>query len=130
MGKFFDVAIARVCKIFELFLVWVFYVLVRAYAKVERAAAPLWHSNAFLPIVAAKNNNNLTCFHGLWPSAEQRDFEQHMRIIPEFITEEEEKQLHEEIEPYMSRMRYEFDHWDDVSIEAKRKIGALRSKGI
>lgn len=44
-----------------------------------------------------------------------------MRIIPEFITEEEEKQLHEEIEPYMSRMRYEFDHWDDVSIEAKRK---------
>lgn len=44
-----------------------------------------------------------------------------MRIIPEFITEEEEKQLHEEIEPYMSRMRYEFDHWDDVSTEAKRK---------
>lgn len=83
----------------------------------------------YLHIVAAKNNNNnLTCFHGLWPSAEQRDFEQHMRIIPEFITEEEEKQLHEEIEPYMSRMRYEFDHWDDVSIEAKRKIGPLRSK--
>lgn len=43
-----------------------------------------------------------------------------MRIIPEFISEEEEKELHEEIEPYMSRMRYEFDHWDDVSIAAKR----------
>lgn len=43
-----------------------------------------------------------------------------MRIIPEFISEEEEKELHEEIEPYMSRLRYEFDHWDDVSIAAKR----------
>lgn len=53
-----------------------------------------------------------------------------MRILPEFITAEEEKQLHEEIEPYMSRMRYEFDHWDDVSIEAKRKIGPLRSKAF
>ncbi|XP_032592889.1 alpha-ketoglutarate-dependent dioxygenase alkB homolog 7, mitochondrial isoform X2 [Drosophila grimshawi] len=37
-----------------------------------------------------------------------------MRIVPEFISEAEEKQLHEEIEPYMSRLRYEFDHWDDA----------------
>ncbi|XP_034481814.1 alpha-ketoglutarate-dependent dioxygenase alkB homolog 7, mitochondrial isoform X2 [Drosophila innubila] len=37
-----------------------------------------------------------------------------MRIIPDFISETEEKQLHEEIEPYMSRLRYEFDHWDDA----------------
>ncbi|XP_034104812.1 alpha-ketoglutarate-dependent dioxygenase alkB homolog 7, mitochondrial isoform X1 [Drosophila albomicans] len=65
--------------------------------------------------VAAKNNNNkLTCFHGRWPTAEQRDFEQHMRIIPDFISEAEEQQLHEEVEPYMSRLRYEFDHWDDA----------------
>ncbi|XP_034481813.1 alpha-ketoglutarate-dependent dioxygenase alkB homolog 7, mitochondrial isoform X1 [Drosophila innubila] len=65
--------------------------------------------------VAAKNSgNHLTCFHGLWPVSEQNDFEQHMRIIPDFISETEEKQLHEEIEPYMSRLRYEFDHWDDA----------------
>ncbi|XP_064552399.1 alpha-ketoglutarate-dependent dioxygenase alkB homolog 7, mitochondrial isoform X2 [Drosophila montana] len=37
-----------------------------------------------------------------------------MRIVPDFISEAEEKQLHEEIEPYMSRLRYEFDHWDDA----------------
>ncbi|KAL7734539.1 hypothetical protein ACLKA6_010854 [Drosophila palustris] len=65
-------------------------------------------------VAAKKSDSRLTCFHGLWPAAEQRDFEQHMRIIPDFISEEEEKQLHEEVEPYMSRLRYEFDHWDDA----------------
>ncbi|KAH8371489.1 hypothetical protein KR093_007620 [Drosophila rubida] len=64
--------------------------------------------------VAEKNNNKLTCYHGRWPSAELKDFEQHMRIIPDFISEVEEQQLHEEVEPYMSRLRYEFDHWDDA----------------
>lgn len=27
---------------------------------------------------------------------------------------EEEKALIEEIDPYMKRLKYEFDHWDDV----------------
>ncbi|KAH8419562.1 hypothetical protein KR222_006118 [Zaprionus bogoriensis] len=75
--------------------------------------------------VAAKHNNNLTCYHGVWPAAEQRDFEQHMRIIPDFISEAEEQQLHEEIEPYMSRLRYEFDHWDDVSTIYSSMASAL-----
>ncbi|XP_030571130.1 alpha-ketoglutarate-dependent dioxygenase alkB homolog 7, mitochondrial isoform X2 [Drosophila novamexicana] len=65
-------------------------------------------------VAANKNSTSLTCFHGVWPPTERRDFEQHMRIVPDFISEAEEKQLHEEIEPYMSRLRYEFDHWDDA----------------
>lgn len=67
-------------------------------------------------VAATKSSAGLTSFHGVWPSAERKDFEQDMRIVPDFISEAEEKQLHEEIEPYMSRLRYEFDHWDDVSI--------------
>lgn len=57
---------------------------------------------------------NLTAYFGKWPETEQKEFRQHMRIITDFISEPEEQQLHEEIEPYMSRLRYEFDHWDDV----------------
>lgn len=60
--------------------------------------------------------NHLTAFFGKWPQEEQQEFRLHMRIITDFISESEEKQLHEEIEPYMSRLRYEFDHWDDVSV--------------
>ncbi|KAH8264822.1 hypothetical protein KR038_002521, partial [Drosophila bunnanda] len=59
-------------------------------------------------------NNQLTAFMGKWPEEEQQEFRLHMRIITDFISESEEQQLHEEIEPYMSRLRYEFDHWDDA----------------
>jgi alkylated DNA repair protein alkB family protein 7 len=38
-----------------------------------------------------------------------------MTVIEDFLNEEEEQSLHEEVEPYMRRLRYEFDHWDDVS---------------
>jgi alkylated DNA repair protein alkB family protein 7 len=38
-----------------------------------------------------------------------------MTVIEDFLNEEEERSLHEEVEPYMRRLRYEFDHWDDVS---------------
>jgi len=32
-----------------------------------------------------------------------------------FITDTEESSILAEINPYMSRLRYEYDHWDDVS---------------
>lgn len=38
-----------------------------------------------------------------------------MRVIEDFLNEEEEISIHEEVEPHMRRLRYEFDHWDDVS---------------
>ena len=38
-----------------------------------------------------------------------------MLVYEDFITEEEEMSLFEEVEPYLKRMRYEFDHWDNVS---------------
>lgn len=38
-----------------------------------------------------------------------------MLVYEDFLTESEEKTLLDEIEPYLKRLRYEFDHWDDVS---------------
>lgn len=37
-----------------------------------------------------------------------------MQVIYDFITEEEERQVVEEVEPYLSRLKYESSHWDDV----------------
>lgn len=37
-----------------------------------------------------------------------------MKIYPDFINKDEEESLFQEVEPYMKKLRYEFDHWDDV----------------
>ncbi|CAF0716926.1 unnamed protein product [Brachionus calyciflorus] len=43
-----------------------------------------------------------------------KTMEQFMIIKEDFINENEEKSLLDEIDPYMKRLRYEFDHWDDA----------------
>lgn len=55
-------------------------------------------------------------FQGNWPEDERKNFIKDMQVIPSFISEDEEIHLLNEIEPYLKRLRYEFDHWDDVSI--------------
>lgn len=37
-----------------------------------------------------------------------------MTVYQDFLTEEEETSLFQEVDPYMKRLRYEFDHWDDA----------------
>lgn len=37
-----------------------------------------------------------------------------MRIFPDFLTPEEEASLFQEVDPYMSKLQYEFAHWDDA----------------
>lgn len=37
-------------------------------------------------------------------------------VYNDFISEEEETSLMSELDPYMRRLRYERDHWDDVSL--------------
>lgn len=37
-----------------------------------------------------------------------------MTVHEDFISEIDELDFMQEIEPYMKRLRYEFDHWDDV----------------
>lgn len=38
-----------------------------------------------------------------------------MKVLPNFISEEEEIILMQEVDPYMKRLRYEYSHWDNVS---------------
>lgn len=51
---------------------------------------------------------------GNWPADEKTAFYKDLSIIENFISEDEEQKLLEEIEPHLKRMRYEFDHWDDA----------------
>ncbi|XP_076254563.1 uncharacterized protein LOC143192781 isoform X2 [Rhynchophorus ferrugineus] len=37
-----------------------------------------------------------------------------MTIQNDFLNEDEEKSLMDELDPYMKKLRYEFDHWDDA----------------
>lgn len=39
-----------------------------------------------------------------------------MVVHKDFISEQEENSILNEIEPYMKQLRYEFDHWDDVKL--------------
>ncbi|GAB0089758.1 alpha-ketoglutarate-dependent dioxygenase alkB homolog 7, mitochondrial [Sergentomyia squamirostris] len=63
-----------------------------------------------------KNVSNVSFmkFHKDWPENDYKDFLRDMTVIPDFITKEEVDKILEEIEPYLKRMRYEFDHWDDA----------------
>lgn len=38
-----------------------------------------------------------------------------MRVMADFISEGEEAALMAELQPYLAKMRYEYDHWDNVS---------------
>lgn len=49
-----------------------------------------------------------------WPSDEKENLLNDFFVLPNFVSAEEEKALIEEIDPYMKRLKYEFDHWDDV----------------
>lgn len=42
-----------------------------------------------------------------------------MQVLPDFISEHEEANLLAELEPVLKKMRYEFDHWDNVSNSIK-----------
>ncbi|KOB72653.1 Alkylated DNA repair protein alkB-like protein 7 [Operophtera brumata] len=53
-----------------------------------------------------------------WPADEDPELRaavlRDMQVLPEFVSEAEEASLMAELEPYLKRMRYEFDHWDNA----------------
>ena len=48
-------------------------------------------------------------------------------VYQNFITEEEEKALFDEVEPHLKRLRYEKDHWDDVR-RLRLKFGLIKKE--
>lgn len=54
-------------------------------------------------------------FHHAWPTDEKYKILNDMIVIDDFLTATEEEDIFKEIDPYLQRLHYEFDHWDDVS---------------
>lgn len=64
------------------------------------------------------NNNNKTedyLIANKLVDTNDSTFLRNIYVFEDFLTENEEKSLLNEIEPYMKKLRYEFDHWDDVN---------------
>lgn len=80
-----------------------------------------WYSSQDVQIDAVTANSNATqrpsdCFefHHEWPSDVKNEFQRHMIVIENFVTEPEELALCAEVQKAMRRMRYQYDHWDDA----------------
>ncbi|XP_039960119.1 alpha-ketoglutarate-dependent dioxygenase alkB homolog 7, mitochondrial [Bactrocera tryoni] len=76
----------------------------------RRSLEPVQEQNK----TSSKDMLTLFEFHGQWPAEEQQLLIKDLRLHTDFITNEEETKLLEEIEPYMKRLHYEYDHWDDA----------------
>lgn len=61
-----------------------------------------------------QNEGNFFDFHHYWPTDVKNEFQRHMIVIEDFVTELEEMALCGEVQKAMRRMRYQYDHWDDA----------------
>lgn len=52
--------------------------------------------------------------NGDWDDGSLAKMSRDFRIVHDFVTADEEEILMTELEPKLRRMRYQFDHWDDV----------------
>ena len=60
----------------------------------------------------------------IWNESILQNLETSFRVIPNFITENEEKLMIKEVEPHLKRLIYEKDHWDEAIVkfrETERK---------
>lgn len=61
-----------------------------------------------------QSEGNFFDFHHYWPTDVKNEFQRHMIVIEDFVTELEEMALCGEVQKAMRRMRYQYDHWDDA----------------
>ena len=71
---------------------------------------------SFISLIKRKFSSVNINLKNIWPANEQDQFLIDMIVFDDFITEKEELELLHEVDPYMKRLRYEVNHWDDVSI--------------
>ena len=53
-----------------------------------------------------------------------------LEICEEFVSEEEEGLLLKEVEPYLKRQKYQYDHWDDVSRKCTSQCRNIGGWGV
>lgn len=84
--------------------------------SILRVMPVLHHLNSvsFGQLPSQQNALELFDFQNDWPADDIDAVKRDMIVLPNFISEAEEKSLHDETEKTMKRMRYQYDHWDDA----------------
>ncbi|XP_020805896.1 alpha-ketoglutarate-dependent dioxygenase alkB homolog 7, mitochondrial isoform X2 [Drosophila serrata] len=88
--------------------------------SIEEYPTPLTQRNNMLllgrrlPSTGILRRLSLLHFSGDWTPLEKQVFEADMRVIKDFVSEQEELGLVQEIEPHLRRLPYESSHWDDA----------------
>jgi hypothetical protein len=59
-------------------------------------------------------NTDYFDFHDKFDAEQMKNIVSSMIIHNDFLSVEEEQSVFAEVQPYMKKLRYEFDHWDDV----------------
>lgn len=59
-----------------------------------------------------------------------KDLAESFRVYRNFVTEDEEKSLFDEVEPYLKRLKYETSHWDDVCSHLCYSVLVLSTDGL
>lgn len=72
--------------------------------------------NRFPKFSSVNCNPHYISFSDSLVTEERKTLVNDMVVIENFLNEDEETSLLNEVEPYMKRLRYEFAHWDDVGI--------------
>lgn len=72
-----------------------------------------------LPTENDQSTPNYLAVHKTFDVSLKSSLTKDMIVISDFLSADEEYSILKEIEPYLKRLRYEFDHWDDVRFCSK-----------
>jgi len=62
-------------------------------------------------------------------AAAETDVKDSFRVYEDFISEDKEQALVDEVQPYLRRLRYEHDHWDDVCSSSSSSSSSCGNRG-
>ncbi|XP_063431023.1 alpha-ketoglutarate-dependent dioxygenase alkB homolog 7, mitochondrial-like [Mytilus trossulus] len=60
------------------------------------------------------NTRSLTTYYDTKDISLEKEIRTNMLVQEDFLSEDEEMSLFNEVDPYMRRLRYEYDHWDNA----------------
>lgn len=86
----------------------------KCYHTVQRCHNTLENSVGNFRIDINPKPDSYLTFSDCYNDEEKAVIKSDMVVMDDFLHEDEEKSLIEELEPHMKRMRYQFDHWDDA----------------
>lgn len=92
----------------------IYPVLVFEMTIVFSSSTDLGYNEGDKKIPAANAAAELFHYHPSCNTKTRTSVSSDFTLFTNFITQEEEDVLRKELDPHLKRLKYEFDHWDDV----------------